>query len=572
MRPHRPNVRGRRHAASAGHSLAVLAAFQVLETGGNAVDAGVAAGLVTNVVQPDFAQFGGIAPIIIYDARARETASLAGVGWYPAGLTAAWLRDRYGEIPYGALRSVVPGAPDAWLAALQQFGTKTFGEVAASAVDLAEHGFPVHEFMSANIRRWRKDLERWDATRRLFLPDGKVPAPGTLFVQPALARLFKDMIDAETRNKRLGREGAIQAARDHFYRGPVARILVEFCERQGGLLDLRDFAEYRVRREPPVQVSYKDYTVCTCGPWTQGPVLAQALKLLEPIDLSKFEHNAPEYIHTIVEALKLAYADRERYYGDPLFVDVPMAQLVSDTYAAVRRALIRDTAWPELPPPGDPVRGAATIEMDWRRWCRLASSTASGDTSYLCVIDNEGNMFSATPSDVAYDTPLVPELQISISSRGCQAYLADDNPNVVAPRKRPRISPSPALVLKAGEPCMAFGSPGGDVIPQAMLQIFLNIIERGMSPQSAVEAPRFASYSAPDSFWPHNYDPGKLKIDASLARTSLAWLLDRGHRVDVVADDDAYLMGGACAVLRDPSTKVLSAGADPRRECYAAAW
>jgi gamma-glutamyltranspeptidase / glutathione hydrolase len=572
MRPQRPNVRGRRHAASAGHSLAVLAAFQVLEAGGNAVDAGVAAGLVTNIVQPDFAHFGGIAPIIIYDARTHETVSLAGIGWYPARLTAAWLRERHGEIPYGVLRSVVPGAPDAWLAALQLFGTKTFGEVASFAVDLAEQGFPVHEFLAANIRRWRQDFERWETSRPLFLPDGEIPAPGSLFVQPALARLLKGMIDAETRSKRLGREEAIQAARDYFYRGPVARTLAEFSERHGGLLDLQDFGEYRVRLEPPVRIAYKDCAVYTCGPWSQGPVMAQALKLLEPIDLSKLGHNTPTYVHTVVEALKLAFADRERYYGDPEFVDVPMAELVSDRYAALRRPLIRDAAWPELPPPGDPLGGRAEVEMDWRRWFHVSPARASADTSYLCVIDHQGNIFSATPSDAGYDTPLVPDLQISISSRGCQGYLVEGNPNIVAPRKRPRITPSPALALRAGQPFMAFGSPGGDVIPQAMLQTFLNIVEYRMSPQEAVEAPRFASYTPPDSFWPHDYDPGKLKIEAPLAETALSWLLGHGHRAEVVSDDDVYLMGGMCVVLRDAATGVLSTGADPRRECYAAAW
>ncbi len=571
-RIHRPNVRGRRHAASAGHSLAVLAAFQILEAGGNAVDAGVAAGLVTNVVQPDFAHFGGIAPIIIYDAGSREVVSLAGVGWYPARLTAAWLREHYGEIPYGVLRSVVPAAPDSWLSALQRFGTKTFAEVASFAVDLAEHGFPVHEFLSANIRRWRQDFEKWDTSRPLFLPDGKIPAPGSLFVQPALGRLLTGMVDAESRNKRLGREEAIQAARDYFYRGPVAQTLVEFCQRHGGLLDLQDFAEYRVRVEPPVRIRYKDCAVYTCGPWSQGPVVAQALKLLEGIDLSELGHNTPRYVHTVVEALKLAFADRERYYGDPAFVDVPMAGLVSDRYATLRRPLIGDTAWPELPPPGDPIGARARIDMNWLRWVKASAVQPSPDTSYLCIIDDRGNMFSATPSDAGYDTPLVPELQISISSRGSQGYLVDGNPNVVAPRKRPRITPSPALALRAGQPFMAFGSPGGDVIPQAMLQTFLNIVEHGMTPQEAVEAARFATYSLPDSFWPHDYDPGKLKIEAALAQPALGWLIEHGHRAEVIPDDDAYLMGGMCVVLRDPVTGVLSTGADPRRECYAAAW
>ncbi len=572
VRIHRPNVRGRRHAASAGHSLAVLTAFQILEGGGNAVDAGVAAGLVTNVVQPDFAHFGGIAPIIIYNSSNREVVSIAGVGWYPARLTAAWLRERYGEIPYGVLRSVVPGAPDAWLTALQQFGTKSFGEVASFAVDLAENGFPVHEFLSANIRRWRQDFEKWETSRHLFLPDGKIPAPGSLFVQPALARLLKGMIDAEAKGKRLGREGAIQAARDYFYRGPVAQTLVEFCHRHGGLLDLQDFGEYRVRLEPPVRIAYKDCAVYTCGPWSQGPVVAQALKILESLDLSKLGYSAPKYIHTVVEALKLSFADRERYYGDPVFVDVPMAGLVSDRYATVRRTLIHDAAWPELPPPGDPTNGHARVDMDWLQWFKASPVTASPDTSYLCVIDERGNIFSATPSDAGYDTPLVPELEISISSRGSQGYLVDGNPNVVAPRKRPRITPSPALALRAGQPFMAFGSPGGDVIPQAMLQTFLNIVEHGMAPQEAVEAPRFATYSLPDSFWPQDYDPGKLKIEGPLAQSAMGWLIEHGHHVEVIPDDDIYLMGGMCVVLRDPATGVLSTGADPRRECYAAAW
>ena len=572
VRTHRPTVRGRRHAVSGGHSLAALAAFQILEAGGNAIDAGVAAGLVINVVQPDFAHFGGIAPIIIYRADTQEVVSIAGVGWYPARITAAWLRDHYGEIPFGVLRSIVPGAPDGWLTALQQFGTKSLGEVASFAVDLAENGFPVHEFLAANIERWRSDFERWETSRPLFLPDGKVPLPGSVFVQSGLARLLKGLIDAETRNKRSGRAAAIQAARDHFYRGPVAQTLVEFCQRHGGLLDLQDFGEYQARLEPPVKIAYKDLAVYTCGPWSQGPVVAQTLKILEAIDLVKLDHNTPEYIHTVVEALKLTFADRERYYGDPLFVDVPIEALVSDRYAEARRALIRDAAWPELPPPGDPTNGHASIKMDWSRWFTASRVAPSPDTSYLCVIDERGNIFSATPSDAGYDTPLVPELDISISSRGCQGYLVDGHPNVVAPRKRPRITPNPALALREGRPFMAFGTPGGDVQPQAMVQTFLNVVEYGMSPQGAIEAPRFATYSLPDSFWPHDYDPGKLRIEKPLVRSAMTELTERGHRVEIVKDDDLFYMGGMCMVLRDSSVGVLSAGADPRRECYAAAW
>ena len=332
--------------------------------------------------------------------------------------------------------------------------------------------------------------------------------------------------------------------------------------------DVRDFS---VAVEPPVKTTVRGIDVYACGPWCQGPVLLQMLGVLDGIDLAALGQNSPAYVHTVVEAMKLAFADRERYYGDPRFADVPIEALLSTAYSMDRRRMIRgDEAWPEMPPAGV----AATLGApQWPDRAPAASVEKPGpslDTSYVCAVDRHGNAFSATPSDISSDTPVIPGTGLCPSSRGSQSWTDPRHPSCVAPGKRPRLTPNPALAVGDGT-LIPFGSPGGDVQAQAMLQALLNIIVFAMDTQEAVEAPRFATYSFPDSFEPHAYHPGRLSLESGIGAASGDRLAARGHTVERWPER-TWRAGAVCAIRADRESGVLSAGADPRRPCYAVGW
>ncbi len=570
---HRPVVMGTRHLVVAGHYLAAHAGFQILEAGGNAVDAGVAAGIALGVLQSDMVNVAGVAPIILYLADRREVVTISGLGGWPRAVSLGLFHQSYGgRIPEGLLRTVVPAAPDAWITALERYGTMGFGEVAAAAIRFARDGFPMHPFMADQIRANADQYGRWPSNAAIYLPGGRPPQPGDIFRQTDLARTLQYMVDEEAHARGQGREAGLRAARDAFYQGDIAAAIVKFHRDNGGLLTAEDLAEFRAGIEPPAHITFGDIDVYACGPWCQGPVLLQALNLLEGYDLRAQGHNSPRYIHTITEALKLAFADRHRYYGDPRFVEVPMAGLLSKAYAERRRALIReDEAWPEMPPAGDP-HSLSAIAGDARVSQELRSSRSPGlDTSYVCVIDRYGNAFSATPSDTSSDTPVIPGTGLCPSSRGSQSWTDPHHASCVAPGKRPRLTPNPALALRDGRPFMVFGTPGGDVQPQAMLQAFLNIVLFGMDPQAAVEAPRFASYSFPDSFEPHSYYPGRLNIEGRISQETGAALSALGHQVHWWPHW-VWRAGAVCCIVADAATGVLHGGADPRRPSYALGW
>lgn len=570
---HRPVIMGTRHMVGAGHYLAAHAGFQILEAGGNAIDAGVAAGMALGVLQSDMVNVAGVAPIILYLADRREVVTISGLGGWPRAASLELFRQRYeGRIPEGLLRTVVPGAPDAWITALERYGTLGFGDVAAAAIRFARDGFPMHPFMADQIRTNADQYRRRPSNAAIYLPGGRPPEAGEIFRQTDLARTLQYMVDEEARARGRGREAGLQAARDAFYRGDIAASIVKFHRDNGGLLAAEDLAEFRVGVEPPVRTTFGDVEVCACGPWCQGPVLLQALNLLEVYDLRAQGHNSPRYIHTVTEALKLAFADRHRYYGDPRFVEVPMVGLLSKAYAERRCSLIReDKAWPEMPPAGDPNGLGATARVG-----RVSLEPRGGglpglDTSYVCVVDRYGNAFSATPSDTSSDTPVIPGTGLCPSSRGSQSWTAPDHASCIAPGKRPRLTPNPALALRNGRPFMVFGTPGGDVQPQAMLQAFLNIVTFGMDPQEAVEAPRFASYSFPDSFEPHSYHPGRLNVEGRIPQETGAALSALGHQVHWWPRW-VWRAGAVCCIVVDPTTEVLHGGADPRRPSYALGW
>ncbi len=553
----------------AGHYLAAQAGFKVLEAGGNAIDAGVAAGLTLGVVQSEFVNIAGVAPIIVYLAETDEVVTLSGLGTWPEAASLEMFIDQHGgSIPQGLLRTIVPAAPDAWITALQRYGTMAFGEVAGEAIRLARDGFIMYPLMAEIIEMLAEDYRQWPSNAEIYLPNGKPPEVGDRFIQTDLAGTLQYMADEEAAAAG-GRNDGLEAARGAFYRGDIARAIVDFHEHNGGLMTMADMAEFRSVVEAPVKRAFKGIDVYTCGPWCQGPVLLQMLAVLDSVDLKALGHNTAAYIHMLTEAMKLSFADRECYYGDPKFVDVPLEMLLSDAYAAKRRKLIKDTsAWPEMPPPGGPLSKTAP---------GLSGPSDAGgtispqlDTSYVCVIDGSGNAFSATPSDVSCDTPVIPGTGLCPSSRGSQSWAVPGHASAIAAGKRPRLTPNPALVLSA-DVVMPFGTPGGDVQSQAMLQALLNLHVFDMDPQEAVEAPRFASYSFPDSFEPHGYLPGRLNLEAGIGRETGETLSGFGHDVEWWPER-TWRAGGVCIALADRQRGVLTSGADPRRPCYALGW
>jgi len=566
----RPCLMGTRHMAVAGHYGAAHAAFAILEGGGNAVDAGVAAGIALAVLQSDLVNFAGVAPILVYRARERDVLTISGLGTWPRAVSPDHFQKHHnGRIPEGVLRTVVPAAPDAWITALENHGTMSFGDCAAAAIRFASQGFPMYGLMSDMIGMHAADYRRWPSNAAIYLPNDEPPRKGEIFVQADLGRTLQYMADQETSAATNGRAAGLKAARDAFYRGDIARAIVAYHRANGGLMTEQDMAGFRVAVEPPVKSRFAGVDVYTCGPWCQGPVLLQMLGVLEGLDLRAMGHNSLDYVHAVTEAMKLAFADRERYYGDPRFVDVPIETLLSDTYAGRRRAMLRpDVAWPELPPAGE-VAGFAPRPVP----LPAADGPAPGarDTSYVCVMDKKGNVFSATPSDTSFDTPVIPGTGLCPSSRGAQSWADPAHPSSVAPGKRPRLTPSPALALLADGSPMPIGTPGGDVQAQAMLQVFLNITVFDMNPQQAVEAARFASYSFPDSFEPHGYAPALLHVESRVPQAVRDGLSARGHRI---ADwpDFVWRAGAVCVLRMDRASGVMSAGADPRRPCYAVGW
>ncbi|MDP6474120.1 MAG: gamma-glutamyltransferase [Alphaproteobacteria bacterium] len=552
MDGYRPVVRGRRHMAVAGHYLAAGAALQILEAGGNAVDAGVAGGLVLGVVHSEYVNFAGVAPIMIYSAETGRVETISGLGTWPGAVTPdLFAREHGGEIPEGLLRTVVPAAPCAWISALQRHGTISFADAAARAIDFAADGFVMYPFMADILATHEADYARWPSSAEIYLPGGAPPRTGDIFVQRDLAASIAYMVDEERAAAGKGRVVGLEAARDAFYRGDIAAKILRYHEENGGLLAAEDLAEFRSAVEAPLRTRFLDSDIYTCAAWCQGPVLAQALALLQPEKLRGEGHNTAAYIHQVTEALKLVFADRERYYGDPRFVDVPLERLLSPEYIAAQRALIQAKADTTPPSAGEP--------------------PVPRDTSYICVVDRHGNAFSATPSDVSYDTPVIPGTGLCPSSRGSQSWADAAHPSAVAPGKRPRLTPNPALAMRGGEFVMPFGTPGGDVQCQAMLQLLLNILLFGMNPQAAIEAPRFASYSFPNSFAPHEAFPGRLNLEGRIEADVRAALTARGHDVHMWPDWSP-LAGALCLIYQDLERATLAGAADPRRPAMAAGY
>ena len=585
----RPVVRGKRGVVAGGQPLSVEAGLRILQRGGNAVDAGVATILAASVIEFSHFSFGGEVPILI-KVKGQKVAVIEGMGQAPMKATLDFFVNRAKEegpgqttmarrgglIPAtGPLSATVPGILDACVTALDKFGTMTLGEVMEPAIQLAD-GFPIDELRVQYIRTRSSIFSQWPDAKRVFLPGGETPKVGDIFVQADLARTLREIVRAEklaNRGTRANRHAGLMAARDYFYKGPIAKRIGDYMQANGGLIAAEDFARFSAKVGQPVEAEYRGYQVYKAGFWTQGPAMVETLNMLEGFDLKQMGHNTPEYIHTLAEALKLAMADRDRYYGDPDFVKIPMAELLSKDYAALRRPLIDPMRASLAQQPGDPTNKKALLATAMQtigRASQVPETERANDTTCVNVVDKDGNMFSATPSGAWLPAVVAGDTGVLMGQR-LQSSLTDPNsPNVVAPGKRPRITLTPTVVLKGGEPFMVLSTPGGDNQDQALLQVLLNIIEFGMNPQEAVEAPRFDTQHYVSSFDDHEFLPGSLNIESRVSLKTIQELSSKGHKVKVQSEWGT--LSAPTVIVYNTKNGVAAAGADPRRSRYAVAW
>ncbi|MBI3667205.1 MAG: gamma-glutamyltransferase, partial [Acidobacteria bacterium] len=482
----------------------------------------------------------------------------------------------------GFLPATTPAVVDSLILALDRFGTMTLAQVLAPAVELADQGFPMYPGFRSGITSIEKRLlEEWPSSARVFLPGGKIPEVGDVFVQKDLARTYRRLMDAETQSRHRGRSAALQAARDLFYKGDIGCEIVRFQRKfkvrdangfvSTGLMNEEDLASYRGRIEEPAHVSYRGIDVYKLGFWSQGPVLLEMLNLLEGYNLATLGHNSPEYIHLLAEAAKLAYADREQYYADPDFVKVPVVGLLSKEYARDRRRLIDMSRASMEMRPGDPfpfagMKVAASVPPP-----PLELRPGETGTTGTRAADREGNLFSATPSGGWFRTsPILEGLGFVLTTRGQIFWLDPSKANSLQPGKRPRTTLTPSLALKNGRPFLIFGTPGGDDQDQVNLQFFLNVVEFGMDLQQAIDAPNFQILHFPSSFYPRKASPGEIALEGRFPASTLKELERRGHIVRIGGE---WSGGDETAILYDANRKVLFGAASPRREkSYALGW
>jgi len=580
----RPEIAGTFGVVASTHWLASQVGMAVLERGGNAFDAACATAFTLQVAEPHLNGPGGDAPIILHSAQTGTQHVVCGQGVAPQAATLDRFRLLDLELipATGLLPAVVPGAFDAWCLLLRNWGTWELAEVLAFAIGYACNGVHIVPRISATIEGVRPLFaQEWQSSAAVFLPGGKVPRPGSLFARPALAatyeRLCREAVGAT-------REARIDAARRAWYQGFVAEAVDRFCRdtdvldvsgrRHCGLLRGDDFARWSATVEAPVACDYQGHTVLKCGPWSQGPVFLQQLALLRGFDLGAMDPYGADFIHTLVECAKLAFADREAYYGDPDYVRVPIEALLADDYNSQRRCLVGQLASLELRPGSIP---GHTAVMDHKAASRahLLSGTTAGsgeptvsrlgvigaDTCHLDVIDRQGNMVSATPSGGwLQSSPVVPDLGFCLGTRGQMFGLHPDLPNSLAPGKRPRTTLSPSFALRYGKPWMAFGTPGGEQQDQWSLIFFLRMVHYNMGIQEAIDAPSFHTEHWPSSFWPRVARPGKVVLEGRYPDSVLTALRARGHKAEKTDDWNE----GRLSAARRESDGQMFAGANPR--------
>ena len=571
----RPVVRGRTQAAASMKAEATRAADRILQAGGNAFDAAVAGQAVLGLVDAASNGVGSDAVILVYDAKAKAVVSINAEGTAPRLATIEWYQKNLGgKLPQSdtLLSGTVPGVVDAWYTLLDRWGTMTFAQVLQPAIDTAENGFPIGERMAAAIAGSRK-LKKYPTSVKVYFPGGAAPRPGDIFRNPDLARTLRKLVDAEKENAGRGRHEALKAARDRFYKGDIARTMAKFSEEQGGLFRYEDFASYTDKVETPVSIDYRGYRVYKNASANQGPTELFTLNILEGYDLKKLGHNSPDYIHTSIEAVKLALGDREKYLGDMDFIQIPYEGLLSKEYARERRTLIDpEHASLELRP-GVPEKFTKTTQALNRPVHINLEGEADheGDTSYLAVIDRDRNMVGFEPSlHSGFGTGVVmADLGFIFNCRGDYYSLVAGEANALAPGKRPRSTLQSTLVMKSNQPFMIVGSPGGDDQVFRTIQTLLNIVDFGMNVQEAIEAPRWATRSFPASPFPHTMYPGEMSVEQRVPEAVREALIKRGHKLRV---GGPWTMGSLAAIVVDQKTGVLSAGTDPRVDAYAIAW
>ncbi|HJS84444.1 MAG TPA: gamma-glutamyltransferase family protein [Acetobacteraceae bacterium] len=578
----RPEIAGTFGVVASTHWLASQVGMAVLERGGNAFDAAVAAAFTLHVAEPHLNGPGGDAPILLHSARSGTQHVICGQGVAPRAATVeAFAALGLDLIPAtGLLPAVVPGAFDAWALMLRDWGTWELTDTLAYAIGYARNGVPIVPRISTTIEGVRPLFEtEWPSSAAVFLPHGKVPAPHSLFARPALADTLERLCRSAAGPSR---EARIDEARSAWYHGFVAEAVDHFFRstevldvtgrRHRGLLTAQDFADWSATIEAPITYDYQGYTVLKCGPWSQGPVFLQQLALLRGFDLAAMDPLGAEFVHTVVECAKLAYADREAWYGDPRLTDVPLPTLLSDSYNAERRRLVGAAASMDLRP------GAVNGRTNWVDHAAPARAAMvpgaagageptvsrlgvmGGDTCHIDVIDRWGNMVSATPSGGwLQSSPVIPALGFPMGTRGQMFWLRPGLPNSLAPGKRPRTTLSPSLALRDGKPWMAFGTPGGEQQDQWSLIMFLRMVHHAMSIQEAIDAPSFHTEHWPSSFWPRAAQPGKLVLEGRYADSVLEALRQRGHKVERGEDWSEGRLSGARIEAGQ-----LRAGANPR--------
>jgi len=579
----RPEIAGTFGVAASTHWIASQTAMAVLERGGNAFDAAAAAGFVLQVAEPHLNGPGGDAPIIIHDAAANAQHVICGQGVSPDAATL----DRFASLGLdlvpgtGLLPAMVPGAFDAWCLMLRDWGTFELADVLEYALGYATNGVHVLPRISATIESVRPMFEQeWMSSAAVFLPRGEVPVPGSLFANPALAATYSRIVHEAVGSTR---EARIDAARNAWYRGFVAEAIDRFFRsadvldtsgrRHRGLLTGEDMARWAARVEAPLAYDYAGHTMLKCGVWSQGPAFLQQLALLRGFDLAAMDPFGPEFVHVVVECAKLAFADREAYYGDPEFVEVPLGHLLSRAYNDERRRLVGEAASLALRPgavhgfsPWVDHAAAGRADLLTRApgvgeptVARLGA--VGGDTCHLDVIDRAGNMVSATPSGGwLQSSPVIPDLGFPLGTRGQMFWLKPGLPSSLGPRRRPRTTLSPSMALRDGRAWMSFGTPGGEQQDQWSLILFLRMVHHRLTIQQAIDAPSFHSEHWPSSFWPRAARPGKLVLEGRYGDDVLADLLARGHLAEL---GEPWSEGRLSAARREPDGQ-LFAGANPR--------
>lgn len=580
----RPEIKGTFGVVTSTHWIASAVGMSILEKGGNAFDAAAATGFALQVLEPHLNGPGGDLPILLRDARSGETEVVCGQGTAPAGATIDHYKSEGIDlIPgNGLLATVIPGAFDAWMLMLRDHGSLPLRDILEPAIYYAEQGHPILPRVCATIEGLKDFFrEEWPTSHDTWMPGGNVPAPNSLFKNPALARTWTRLLEeSETVTSR---EDQIEAARECFYKGFIAEEICAYLKntevmdgtgaRHKAVLNADDLAGWQATKEAPLTDTYRGWTVAKTGPWGQGPVLLQCLALLRGFDVAKLDPAGPDFIHLVAEAMKLAFADREAYYGDPAFAEVPLDTLLSETYNSARRKLIGDTASFELMPGTLPgfeeqlhktmavIEAAGISETGVYEPTMAHLSEKRGDTVHIDVIDRWGNMVAATPSGGwLQSSPIIPGLGFCLNSRAQMYWLTEGLPTSLAPGKRPRTTLTPSLAFHEDGRKLAFGTPGGDQQDQWQLSFFLRVADHGLNLQEAIDLPLFHSTHFPGSFHPRQRQPGHLMVEENVGAETLNALRAKGHTIEVAPP---WSVGRLTAAGRDPDG-LLRAAATPR--------